>query len=85
MGGRVLVETVHALRIEFIPKEPDHAIVSDLIVPGGVPGVQAQCGSPGQKLQKAGAQKRRQQDQEPEEHLRGPDPVMSGRGSGSGC
>ena len=85
MGGGVLVEAVHALGIEFIPKETDHAIVTDLVVPGGVPGVQAQGGSPGQKLQKAGADKGRQKDQEPEKHLRGPYSFVSGPGSGIGC
>ena len=68
--GRVLIKTVHALREKLVPQEPDHPVIADFVVPGGIPGVQPQCACPGQKLQERSADKGREDDQEPEEHRR---------------
>ena len=64
--GRVLIESVHPPGVEFIAEKTDHAIITDLVIPRSVPCVQPEGGGPGQELQKSGAYKGREYDQDPE-------------------
>ena len=71
--GRVFVKTIHTSRCELVPQEPDHTVIADLVIPSGIPGIQPQHGSPGEKLQQCGADKGRKNDQEPKQYCRRPD------------